>query len=482
MRPKKTVPNPRKRILVVDDDEVVRVCASRILAEYGFEVEAAPDADTALKLLSTEPFDLLLTDLQLPDLDGIELIREAQRRKIRIRSLVISGYGTIGRAVEAVKAGAEQFITKPFLPDELMAVISQILSNSETTGIAMSRGFGQMVGGSESMQELYRTVEKIAASDCNVLLLGETGTGKDLLARALHERSARRERPFVSVNCAVLSEELLESELFGQERDSTGERVRAKHGLFEVARKGTLFLDEIAELSLSTQAKLLHALEHQRVRPVGSTRETPVDVRVIAATTKNLAHLVETGGLRHDLFYRLNQMSVMLPPLRDRREDIPPLVTHFLRQFAVTHFKKVERVTPEVMERLLVYDYPGNVRELRSAIERAVLLAEGPDIMSSHLPPSIQAAGGAEVRPLFSTLEEQERHYIAKVLQVTRGHRGEAARILGIDRRTLYDKIKRYGLAVTHVTSQPRRPAQGPHIAPFSRHTASDPKHLLSSK
>jgi DNA-binding NtrC family response regulator len=183
---------------------------------------------------------------------------------------------------------------------------------------------------------------------------------------------------------------------------------------------------------------------------------------VIAATTENVGHPIEAGAFRRDLFYRLNQVSLMLPPLRDRQEDIPSLVTHFLRQFAVTHFKKVERVTPEAMERLLVYDYPGNVRELRSAIERAVLLAEGPDIMPSHLPPSIQAAGGAEVRPLFSTLEEQERHYIAKVLQVTRGHRGEAARILGIDRRTLYDKIRRYGLVVTHGTGTPRQHAPGP--------------------
>lgn len=477
MRPKQSIPNTRRRILVVDDDEVVRVCAARILEEYGFAVEAAPDADTALKLLSTQPFDLLLTDLQLPDLDGIELIREAQRRRIGIRSLVISGYGTIGRAVEAVKAGAEQFITKPFLPDELMAVVSQILSAGEPTGPAMSGGFGQMVGGSESMRALYRTVEKIAGSDCNVLLLGETGTGKDLLARALHECSRRRGQPFVAVNCAVLSEELLESELFGHERDVVG----VKHGLFEVARKGTLFLEEIADLSLSTQAKLLNVLERQRVRPVGSAREIPVDVRLIAATTKNVGHSIEAGAFRQDLFHRLNQVSLMLPPLRDRQEDIPSLVTHFLRQFAVTHFRKVERVTPEAMERLLVYDYPGNVRELRSAIERAVLLAEGPNIMPSHLPPSIQAAGGAEVRPLFSTLEEQERHYIAKVLQVTRGHRGEAARILGIDRRTLYDKIRRYGLVVTHGTGKPGQHAAAPHSVSALRHTAPDPRRLHSS-
>lgn len=462
MRQKKAEEHTSKRILIVDDDQVVRTCAAQILAHHGFFVRTAPDAETALKILGVERFDLLLADLRLPDLDGIQLIREAHRRRLGLRSLVISGHGTIERAVEAMKAGAEQFITKPFLPDELMAVVSSILSDPPPHGLAAVNGFGEMVGSSAPMRELYRMVEKIAASDSTVLLLGESGTGKELVARTLHERSPRRARPFVSVNCAIMPEDLLQPELFGHAHDG----VHGKPGLFEVAEKGTLFLDGIGETGLGVQAEILRALEDRRVRPRGATREVPVDVRVIAATDRDLSRLVEAGSFRLDLFSRLNGVSLTLPPLRERREDIPSLVTHFLSQFAVTHLRRIDRIHPHAMERLLAYDYPGNVRELRSAIERAVLLSEGQEILPGHLPPSIQDAGGAEGSPLYPTLDERERHYIEKVLQVTRGHRGEAARILGIDRRTLYDKIKRYGLFVTHASTKPERgPGYANHAA-----------------
>jgi DNA-binding NtrC family response regulator len=440
------------RILVVDDEEIVRESLSGWLKKDGFTVATAPDGPTALAMLRDgEPWAVMLVDLKMLPMDGLTVLEEAKKIQPQVAVVIMTAYATVDTAVRAIKLGAYDYLMKPFDPEEMSFMVEKIVSQQSLRRenlilrkvLKREYTFRDMVSKSPSMHSVFELARAAAKSASTVLILGESGTGKDLLARAIHAESERASGPFVAVSCAALTETLLESELFGHERGAfTGANTRHT-GKFEAADGGTLFLDEIGDISAKLQLDLLRVLEERRVTRVGGTGSIPVDVRVVAATNRDLARMVEDGTFRKDLYYRLNVIPLTIPPLRDRKEDIPLLVDHLLERLAVETGKRIEEVSDEAMARLLAHDWPGNVRELRNILERGLVLAHGAVLRPEHLGDlgGGQAAAG---NPL--SLEEMERRHVATVLRQAGGNVSQAARVLGIDRATLYAKIRKYDL------------------------------------
>jgi DNA-binding NtrC family response regulator len=467
-----TAPQLRGRLLVVDDEVELLRALGDSLREERFEVQGVSDPAQALVELRDDEFDIMLTDLMMPVTDGIALLRQALQIDPQLVGIIMTGQGTIQTAVEAMKAGAFDYILKPFRMQNILPVLERALEVRRlrvenvrlrhfVERITFESDRYRIVGSTPAMRKVIAMIEKVAGTDATVLVRGASGTGKELVARALHGNSARRDQPLVIVNCATLQENLLESELFGHERGAFTGADRAKPGLFEVATGGTLFVDEIAEMAPGLQAKLLRVLEDGHYRRVGSTQEKHADVRVMAATNKPLEEEVKAGRFREDLYYRLNVVTIALPPLKDRRDDIPRLVAHLLqtRPMGKTPFT----LDDEAMGVLLGYDWPGNVRELANVLERAQILAEGNTITLDDLPENLVqssrpvASGAADLSAEPDNLDLVERRHVEDVLQRNGGNKVQAAKALGISRRSLYRLIDKYGLGERPGSGQDER-------------------------
>jgi two-component system response regulator HydG len=440
-------------ILVADDEAGVRESVGRVLRHEGFRVVPAEDGDAALDLLRRGGVDLLLADLRMPGLDGLELLRAAKLLAPEVEVVVLSGHGTVEEAVQAMKEGAYDFLTKPPERPQLVRAVRQALEHRALVieNRSLQRrldelvGAGGIVGQSPAIRQVLALVGQVAPTSATVLIQGESGTGKELVARALHEGSPRRGRPFIRVNCAALPETLLESELFGYERGAFTGAAARKEGRFELADGGTLLLDEVGDLSALTQAKLLRVLQEGEFERLGGTKTLKVDVRIVAATNQDLARLVAERRFREDLFYRLNVITIGIPPLRERAEDIPLLAQHFLRVHVARNHRELDGFTEAALAALRAYSWPGNVRELEHAVERAVILARGPLVDVSDLPAGVsQAEPTARVVPipLGMPLEEVEQRLIEETLRLTKGNKELAAKFLGIASRTIYRKLK----------------------------------------
>jgi len=440
------------RILVVDDEEIVRESLTGWLRKDGYTVAAAPDGPTALAMLrGEEAWSVILLDLKMTPMDGLQVLEEARKIRPEAAAVIMTAYATVDTAVRAMKLGAYDYLMKPFDPEELSLMVEKIVAQqslrreNQILRKVLKRGytFRDLVSKSPAMQAVFELARTAAKSGSTVLILGESGTGKDLLARAVHSESDRANRPFVAVSCAALTETLLESELFGHERGAFTGAFERHQGKFEAAQGGTLFLDEIGDISPKLQLDLLRVLEDRRVTRVGGTAQFPVDVRVIAATNRVLSKLVAEGTFRQDLFYRLNVIPLTIPPLRERKEDIPLLVEHLLERLSVETGKRVESVSEESMSHLLAHDWPGNVRELRNVLERGIVLATGSVLRPEHLG-ALGDGRPSDAKPL--SLEQVERRHIAEILRQTAGNVSQAARVLDIDRATLYTKIRKFDL------------------------------------
>jgi DNA-binding NtrC family response regulator len=444
------------RILLVEDEVNMARTLAKNLERAGHAVEHASHGEAALARLGEASFDVVLTDLKMPVMDGMALLRAMHERGLPPAVVVLTGYGTIESAVEAMKLGAADYLIKDARPQEVLLTIERVLKldalrreNARLRReIVELHGFGELIGESAVMKAIYRVVNTVAANKSTVLVSGASGTGKELVARNIHERGPFAAQPFVAINCAGLSETLLDSQLFGHRRGAFTGAVSDHDGVFRAAQGGTLFLDEVAEVPLSLQAKFLRAVEQREVTPLGASLPVPVDVRLIAASNRDLEAEVRAGRFRSDLYYRLNVVHIELPPLSARREDIPLLVEHFLERFSRQYRVAPRRLAAEAMERLRTYAWPGNVRELQNVIERAFALAVADTITLDDLPAALR--GGAPPPPLdpdaVPTLEDAERRLFAAALRKSGGNKNEAARLLGIDRQRLYRKIEKYGL------------------------------------
>jgi DNA-binding NtrC family response regulator len=437
------------RLLIVDDEAVVRDSLCRWFGDEGYEVGTAESAAEALKRVAESTWDLALLDIKMPGTDGIELQRRLHEIEPDLLVIIMTGYASVETAVQALKDGAYDYVTKPFDPDDIAHTVKNALSHRKVKeenvrlkeSVAEAVRPNDIVGRSAAMARVYQAIETVGPTETAVLVTGESGTGKELVARALHAASPRRYNPLVAIHCGALTDTLLESELFGHEKGAfTGAQYRKK-GKFEVAEGGTVFLDEIGDISLKTQTDLLRVLQEKEITRVGSTRPIKVDFRCVAATNRKLEALVEEGSFRADLFYRLNVFRIEIPPLRERRDDVPLLVESFIRRFCLAMNKRIEGVTPAAMRCLQEYDWPGNVRELENAIERAMVLVSGPELGEEHftLRRPHHAGSGA------TTLEEVERAHILKTLESCGGNKTRTAIALHIDRVTLHNKLKKYG-------------------------------------
>ena len=439
------------RVLVVDDERPTRTLMEKELPRTGYVVTTAETGEEALEKVRTQDFDVILLDLKMPGIGGMEALRRVRDSGASGEVVILTGHPDVDTAIEAMKLGAYDYLTKPFKLSELEEVLRRAAERKrlELENIALRRMVAQrepvpiLIGEGQAMTALLGTVRRIAPSDANVLIQGESGTGKGLVARIMHEQSARRNGPFLVINCSAFQDQLLESELFGHEKGAFTGATVAKQGLFEVADGGSLLLDEVGEMSAAMQAKLLQVMDSRELRRVGGTRVHRVDVRVIAATNKDLVQEVRSGRFREDLYYRLNVVSVTLPPLRERKEDIPLLIEHFLMHLGTGHTRKT--LSAEALQLLVNYPWPGNVRELANTIERLLILTEGEVISPDELPASIQHHSGGPVRGANS-LAEMERLHVMRVLAETGGKKMQAARLLGIDLKTLNLKIKRYNI------------------------------------
>ena len=451
-----------KNILVIDDEPNLRHMLSAVLEKAGYTVSSAADGMEALSLTETNPFDLILCDLRMPRMDGLAFLQHAATKGLDAAIIMMSAYGTIDTAVEAMKLGAADYISKPFKPDEILLKLGQIEERNRLRqenirlrdAVQQTFSFQNIVSKSESMRKIFDTIQKIADYKTTVLITGESGTGKELIARAIHYNGARKHKPLVAVNCGGLPENLLESELFGHVKGAFTDAVRDKKGLFQEASGGTLFLDEIAELPLSLQVKLLRVVQDEMVRPVGSTQSAKVDVRIIAATAQDLAEAVKQGTFRDDLFYRINVLSIQVPPLRHRKEDIPLLVNHFTKKFKKRLNKEIKGVRPEALQALMDYPWPGSVRELENVIERTMVLTERFEIHLNELPEEIR--GGPATTPdpwlansisLKANTMALEKTLIQRALKETNNNRTHAAKLLEISHPTLLSKMKTYGIS-----------------------------------
>jgi DNA-binding NtrC family response regulator len=447
------------RILIIDDETAILETLRILLRREGFEVETAVGGQAGIDRLAEVRPDVVLTDVRMPGTGGLEVLLAAKEMDRSIQVILMTAQASLQTAMRAVNEGAFYYIQKPFSNDELVAICRRAAESRELRRENQAlrseirrrerSDVARPVGRSRGFLEVLKLAETVGPSDSTILVTGESGTGKEVLARYLHELSGRAEGPFVSINCGALPENLLESELFGHVRGSFTGAVRDKQGLFVAARGGTFFLDEVGEMSPATQVKLLRALQEREVIPVGATEAVPIDVRIVAATNRDLDEEIRRGGFRGDLYYRLNVITLQLPPLRDRPEDVPVLADHFLRRFAEQRGREAPFLETEALEALQAYDWPGNVRELENALERAAVLTSGGRIGVSALPPRITerqpqplVAAGLPPNP---TLEIIERAYIHWVLQSENGNKTRAAEVLGIDPSTLYRKLQRYG-------------------------------------
>jgi two-component system response regulator AtoC len=447
------------RILVVDDDEITCNLLEEVLSKEGYVVHKALNGREAIEKGEGAPFDVVLTDIRMLDVDGMEVLRAYRHRNPETIIIMMTAFASIETAIRAIKEGAYDYVSKPFKLDEIKLTIQRALEQRRLLEenlhyrqeLITKYKLENIVGRSPQMLQVYKTIARVAESRSTILIIGESGTGKELVARAIHFNSPRASRPFVAVDCSSLAETLLESELFGHVRGAFTGAVTSKKGLFEEADRGTCFLDEIGDISLTMQAKLLRVLQEHEIKRVGGTETTKIDVRIVAATNKNLDELVAEKKFREDLFYRLNVVSMHLPPLRDRSEDIPLLADHFLRKYAADNQKPVCRLSPEAMDLMIHFRWPGNVRELENVIERAATLSSSNIIMPEDLPRRLQmepAQLSISSLPSRIPLSELEKLYIQKVLEETGGNKKRAADILGIDRRTLYRMATRLGLTI----------------------------------
>jgi two-component system response regulator PilR (NtrC family) len=454
------------RVLVVDDELSIRELLAIVLRREGYDVVLAEDGRSAIQALEHDPFDLLISDIKMPDMNGVEVLRAAKKVDQDILAIMITAFASTDTAIEAMRLGACDYLSKPFDIDLLRMKVREKIENRQlrqenvllkrTLGLAHQ--FTNIIGRSEPMLEVFKMIGTIARTNSTILLTGESGTGKGLVAQAIHFHSLRRDRPMVSLNCGALPEPLLESELFGHMRGAFTGADSSKKGLLEVADKGTIFLDEIGEMSAAMQVKLLHVLQERRFRRVGGLEERPVDIRVIAATNQDLARSVAEGRFREDLFYRINVIPILLPPLRERKEDIPLLAEHFLATYAHQMQKRVTRFSHAAMEHLNRHSWPGNIRELENVVERAVALESSPTVLPESLPPAIRGTPPrvdsprwAEALPgsgfdLEAHVKEIERAYLARALDQAGGVQVKAAEMLGMSFRSFRYYAKKYNL------------------------------------
>ncbi|MCD6496745.1 MAG: sigma-54-dependent Fis family transcriptional regulator [Deltaproteobacteria bacterium] len=439
------------RILVVDDEFSIRVSLGDLLRHDGYQVEVAESAEAALETLKTQSFDLMMVDIKMPGMDGLEMLKQVKENEPNATVVMMTAYGSIDSAVEAMKLGATDYVVKPFDPVRMEALINQVYENDLMQRerqvlrrqVRVCGCYGPMIGQSPPMMKLFELVEDVAATDSVVLILGESGTGKEVLARTIHEKSARANGLFVGVNLGAFTESIQESELFGYEKGAFTGANTAKKGLFEVASGGTLFLDEVGSASQKMQIDLLRVLQERKFRRVGGLIEQEMDFRVMAASNRDLEESVKDGSFRQDLYYRLNVVQIHIPTLRERREDIPVLAKHFLEVMRVRLGKKISTISPEAMECLVNYDWPGNVRELENAIERALVVGKSKWIVPEDLPIVMKQSFGGSAD---ESLDAWERDYISRKLEQYEWNISRTAETLKIDRGTLYAKIKKYGL------------------------------------
>ncbi len=461
----------KKQVLIVDDEPNLRKILSAQLSRDGYDVMTAEDGEQGLALLRENHIDMVITDLKMPKVDGMQLLREALSEMPDLPIVMITAHGTVDTAVEALKLGAFDYLTKPFDKDEVRQIVAKALRTKELAGEEATEAKGAVgarfgiIGSSPGIAELYAVLERVADTPTTVLITGESGTGKELVARALHDHSSRKTRPFIKVNCAAIPKELIESELFGYERGAFTGAVTSKPGRFELANGGTLFLDEIGEVPVEMQVKLLRALQESEFERVGGIKTIRVDVRLVTATNRDLKKLIAAGSFREDLFYRLNVVPIRLPALRERGSDIPALVDHFLAKFNERLKKHVTGVEPEAMEILSAHSWPGNIRELENVIERAVLFCDGGKLKAGDLPqevrggatstpPPVSASGSIAPLPAEGGLKEHvkyamsrlERELVGRALEQTKGNVTHAARLLKISRKGLQLKMKELGL------------------------------------
>jgi DNA-binding NtrC family response regulator len=448
------MPEAPAHILVIDDDKAMRDACFQILSRQGYRVELAAGAKQGLSLLERLSFDAILLDLVMPDMHGLEALKKIRALDPDVEVIIITGYGTIQSAVESIKAGAFHFLSKPFVPDDLRNLVSRALEKRRLDlenlylrqELKIKEERNTLVYESESMIRIMDMIARVAPTDSTVLITGESGTGKGLVARKLHQLSQRSRRPFITVDCGTLVETLFESELFGHVKGSFTGADANKIGKFELAQNGTLFFDEISNIGLEVQAKLLRAVEERKISKVGSHRVITVDVRIIAATNTDLPKAIKDGAFREDLFYRLNVVMIHMPPLRERKSDIPLLVQHFLEKYNTRLRKEMRGISPDALDLLVRHDWPGNVRELENTMERLVVLSPGPYLEPADLVFAGTVLTPATEAPDGTLLKDLERNHIIQTLQRCDGHKSETARALGIDRKTLREKLKRYDL------------------------------------
>jgi DNA-binding NtrC family response regulator len=448
-------------ILVVEDKGAMQQMLSATLANEGYEVDVASNGQEGINRAREKRYDLVLTDLKLPGADGLRVLSEVKESDPEASVIVMTAYGTVENAVQAIKLGAFDFLTKPFDTDRLSILIKRALENRRLMAenillreeLAQSVGLAQIIGKSEKMKQVTELVQKVASSDTTVLLLGESGTGKELFGRAIHHLSPRKAGPYVAINCAAIPRELLENELFGSERGAFTSSVARKMGKFEIAEQGTIFLDEVGDMDISLQAKLLRVLQEKRFERLGGTKTINVNVRVVAASNMDLKEAITKRTFREDLYYRLSVFPIIIPPLRDRREDIPALAEYFIQKFCAEMKKSAVKLSREALALLDKYHWPGNVRELENTIERAIILCEGKTITPEHLairlssPNEIRLREGAGLKEVAAHAQaEAEKSLIKRIMAQTRGNKRKTAEILKIDYTTLFEKLKKYGL------------------------------------
>ena len=450
--------NGKGKLLIVDDEFGVRDSLGKWFHEEGYDIGTAESASEALTRMAEGRWDLALVDIKMPGTDGIELQRKMREIDPQLIVIIMTGYASVETAVLALKNGAYDYVTKPLDPDEIAHQVQKALSHrrAERENVLLRETVAEvahppeLIGQCKPMQRVFEAIETVAPTDATVLITGESGTGKEIVARSIHAASARRFHPLVVIHCGALTETLLESELFGHEKGAfTGAQYRKK-GKFEIAEGGTVFLDEIGDISLKTQTDLLRVLQEREIVRVGSNQPIKVDFRCVAATNKDLEILIEEGRFRPDLFYRLNVFRIELPPLRERREDIPLLVGHFVRKFSQAMNKKITRVAPAAMYQLQQYPWPGNVRELENAVERAMVVAQEPELREQDFILKPRSTNGADSK----SLDDVEKAHILRVLEECGGNQTRAAEVLDIDRVTLHNKLKKYGWSRTAVESR----------------------------